>query len=93
MIEHARWNRLLLTKDKIPAFIFRVTVLGVSAKSLAVMEEKEMKPKSSHDLHTLRTILSTGSPLAPHQYDFVYNNIKSNVLLASITGIDDEVNL
>lgn len=66
-----------------------VTVLGVSAKCLSVMEEKQQSPATTHKLTTLRTILSTGSPLAAHQYDYVYNHVKDDVQLASITGGTD----
>lgn len=45
--------------------------------------------KSKHSLSTLRQILSTGSPLPPHLFDFVYQNVKSDVLLGSITGGTD----
>jgi len=43
----------------------------------------------THRLTTLHTILSTGSPLKPQLYDFVYTDIKSDVLLGSITGGTD----
>lgn len=69
--------------------LLNITVLGVSAKCLAVMEEKQQTPITTHKLASLRTILSTGSPLASHQYDYVYNKIKNHVLLASITGGTD----
>ena len=48
-----------------------------------------MKPAKTHDLSTLKAICSTGSPLSPHSYDYVYRDIKSNVLLASISGGTD----
>ena len=41
----------------------------------------------THDLSYLHTILSTGSPLKPQSYDYVYTHIKENVLLGSITGV------
>jgi acetoacetyl-CoA synthetase len=43
----------------------------------------------THSLKTLHTILSTGSPLKPQSFDYVYNEIKSDVLLGSITGGTD----
>ena len=41
---------------------------------------------NTHNLQSLHTILSTGSPLKPQSYDYVYRSIKSNVLLGSISG-------
>ncbi|XP_052222832.1 acetoacetyl-CoA synthetase-like isoform X2 [Dreissena polymorpha] len=66
-----------------------VTVLGTSAKWLAVMEDRDLKPGTSHKLERLRMILSTGSPLMPRSYDYVYRDIKPDLLLASITGGTD----
>jgi len=62
-----------------------ITIFGVSAKYLAVIEEK-LKPQLTHGLKSLRIIYSTGSPLKPSSYDFTYSSIKSDVLLGSITG-------
>jgi acetoacetyl-CoA synthetase len=67
----------------------RVTVFGTSAKWLALTEKEGANPSVSHDLSALRTILSTGSPLAPHSYDFVYSRVKPDVQLASISGGTD----
>lgn len=66
----------------------KITIFGTSAKYLSVIEEK-MHPKISHDLSSLRIIYSTGSPLKPTTYDYVYSSIKSDVCLASITGGSD----
>lgn len=65
---------------------FRISILGTSAKCLSIMQEKGLTPSKSHKLDSLHTILSTGSPLAPYQYDYVYEGIKSDVVLGSITG-------
>ncbi len=67
----------------------RVTVFGTSAKYLAVAEKSGMVPRASHNVEMLRAILSTGSPLADHSYDYVYKHIKSDVHLASISGGTD----
>jgi acetoacetyl-CoA synthetase len=69
----------------------KVTVFGTSAKYLALAEKEGLTPASSHDLHSLRAILSTGSPLAGHSYDYVYRRIKPDVHLASISGGTDIV--
>src|SRR4051812_23431425 len=67
----------------------RVTVFGTSAKYLALAEKEGLEPGSSHDLSALRAILSTGSPLATHSYDYVYQKIKRDLHLASISGGTD----
>ncbi|HUR94051.1 MAG TPA: acetoacetate--CoA ligase [Gemmatimonadales bacterium] len=67
----------------------RVTVFGTSAKYLALAEKQDLSPARTHDLDALRTILSTGSPLAAHSYDYVYDRIKRDVHLASISGGTD----
>lgn len=66
-----------------------VTVFGTSAKYLALAEKAGMVPRTSHDVAALRAILSTGSPLAEHSYNYVYRQIKSDVHLASISGGTD----
>ncbi len=68
-----------------------VTIFGTSAKYLAALEKAEAQPGPDHDLKALRTILSTGSPLLPDSYDYVYHQIKDDVLLASISGGTDIV--
>jgi acetoacetyl-CoA synthetase len=67
----------------------RVTVFGTSAKWLALAEKEGLRPRESHDLSTLRSILSTGSPLAAHSYDYVYSRVKPDVRLSSISGGTD----
>ena len=67
----------------------RVTVFGTSAKYLALCEKHALAPASTHDLGALRTILSTGSPLASHSYDYVDQMVKPGVHLASISGGTD----
>ncbi|XP_029422383.1 acetoacetyl-CoA synthetase isoform X2 [Nannospalax galili] len=66
-----------------------ITILGTGAKWLSVLEEKDMKPVETHNLHTLHTILSTGSPLKAQSYEYVYRCIKNSVLLGSISGGTD----
>jgi len=69
----------------------RVSVFGTSAKYLAVLEKEGVQPRAHFDLSSLRALLSTGSPLAAHSYDFVYAQISSDVRLASISGGTDIV--
>ncbi len=68
-----------------------VTVFGTSAKYLSLAEKAGLEPGRSHNLSALRTILSTGSPLAEHSYDYVYSKVKRDVHLASISGGTDIV--
>ncbi len=67
----------------------RVAVFGTSAKYLALAEKVGLHPTSTHDLGALRTILSTGSPLAAHSYDYVYRDVHPDVALSSISGGTD----
>ncbi|MCC5861422.1 MAG: acetoacetate--CoA ligase [Gammaproteobacteria bacterium] len=68
-----------------------VSVFGTSAKYLAALEKAGERPARSHNLERLRTLLSTGSPLLPASYDFVYRDIHPDVQLASISGGTDIV--
>ncbi|MDB4917451.1 MAG: acsA, partial [Gemmatimonadetes bacterium] len=67
----------------------QVSVFGTSAKWLALTEKEGAVPQLSHDLSSLRTILSTGSPLAEHSFDYVYEKVKRDVRLCSISGGTD----
>jgi acetoacetyl-CoA synthetase len=67
----------------------RLTVFGTSAKWLALAEKEGLRPIETHDLSALRAILSTGSPLAPHSFDYVYTQVKRDVRLSSISGGTD----
>jgi acetoacetyl-CoA synthetase len=67
----------------------QITHFGVSAKYLSALEKSGAKPIRTHALHALKTILSTGSPLLPESFDYVYRDIKSDVQLSSISGGTD----
>ena len=67
----------------------RLTVFGTSAKWLALAEKAGQRPIATHDLSALRAILSTGSPLAAHSFDYVYRDVKADVRLSSISGGTD----
>ena len=54
-----------------------------------MIEKEGLEPGRTHDLSALRAILSTGSPLAAHSYDYVYRSIKRDLHLASISGGTD----
>ena len=66
-----------------------VSVFGTSAKYLSALGKENAKPNLQYDFKKLRTILSTGSPLTPESYDYVYQNIKNTIQLSSISGGTD----
>jgi acetoacetyl-CoA synthetase len=68
-----------------------VTLFGTSAKYLEALNKGRFIPKTTHELSTLRTICSTGSVLAPESFDYVYQSIKTEVCLSSISGGTDIV--
>lgn len=67
----------------------RLTLLGVSAKFIDGLVANDPDIAGSHDLTALRTICSTGSPLSPRGFDYIYRRVKSDVHLASISGGTD----
>jgi acetoacetyl-CoA synthetase len=67
----------------------RITVFGTSAKWIALTEKDGVRPARTHDLASLTSILSTGSPLAAHSFDYVYRSVKPDVRLSSISGGTD----
>jgi len=69
----------------------KITLFGVSAKYIDTLNNKKVVPKNNFDFSKLRTICSTGSPLSKEGFKYVYNNIKRDVHLASISGGTDIV--
>ena len=69
----------------------RVALFGVSAKFIDSVRKAGLRPRESHDLGSLRVVLSTGSPLAPEGFDWVYDAVSPDVQLASISGGTDIV--
>ncbi len=67
----------------------RVNVFGTSAKFIDAAAKAGAVPARTHDLSAVKTILSTGSPLAPESFDYVYDRVKRDVCLASISGGTD----
>lgn len=65
------------------------TFFGTSAKFIDALHKMGVKPKETHALNALRMIASTGSPLAPESFQYVYHHIKTDVCLASIAGGTD----
>jgi len=66
-----------------------MTVFGTSAKYISALEKAGVRPKDKFSLPSLRAILSTGSPLAPESFDFVYDAIAEDIQLSSISGGTD----
>jgi acetoacetyl-CoA synthetase len=68
-----------------------MTIFGTSAKYIDGVAKSGLRPRESHRLDTVRAMLSTGSPLLPESFDFVYRDIKPDLSLASISGGTDIV--
>jgi acetoacetyl-CoA synthetase len=69
----------------------KFAVFGTSAKYIDAVRKGGFTPRTTHDLSSLRLITSTGSPLSPEGFSFVYEGIKPDVQLASISGGTDIV--
>jgi acetoacetyl-CoA synthetase len=67
----------------------KLTVFGTSARWLALSEKEGSRPIETHDLSALRVVLSTGSPLLPESFDYVYDAVKPDLRLSSISGGTD----
>jgi acetoacetyl-CoA synthetase len=67
----------------------RITHFGTSAKFIDAISKRGLRPRDTHELPALRMILSTGSPLAPESFDYVYDAVKPDVCLSSISGGTD----
>jgi len=66
-----------------------MTQLGTSAKFIDACAKTGLEPMRTHRLEDLRTILSTGSPLVPESFDYVYRSVKKDVCLSSMSGGTD----
>ncbi|MDF1761887.1 MAG: acetoacetate--CoA ligase [Oleibacter sp.] len=79
------------TTDRLLGLIDKenINVFGTSAKYISELEKSGAQPRFKHSLASLNTILSTGSPLRHESYDYVYNWIKKDVCLSSISGGTD----
>ena len=67
----------------------RIGIFGASAKFIAALEKAGKKPMHSHALSSLRSLLSTGSPLSHESFNYVYRDVKTDVCLSSISGGTD----
>ncbi|MDT8409972.1 MAG: acetoacetate--CoA ligase [Wenzhouxiangellaceae bacterium] len=70
---------------------FGIAVFGTSAKWIAACDKAGIQPAQTHRLENLRAVLSTGSPLLPESFDYVYRDVKHDVQLSSISGGTDIV--
>ena len=68
-----------------------ISVFGAGARYFASLAKAGARPGAQHDLSKLRAVLSTGSPLAAESFDYIYRRIKSDLLLASVSGGTDIV--
>ena len=68
-----------------------ISLFGISAKYIDTLKNNKINPKKNYDLSKLKTICSTGSPLSSDGFRYIYNNIKTDVHLASISGGTDIV--
>jgi len=66
-----------------------MTVFGTSAKFIDAINKADLEPRRTHRLTTLKSMLSTGSPLVPESFDFVYQKVKPDIQLSSISGGTD----
>ncbi len=69
----------------------RITVFGVSPKYLSACQKAGLTPSTSNNFSSLKTILSTGSPLPPESFEWVYKHVKTDLQLSSISGGTDIV--
>ena len=67
----------------------QVSIFGAGAKYISALEKAGVVPRETHNLKTLKTLLSTGSPLSHESFRYVYRDIKSDLCLASISGGTD----
>ena len=81
---HPDGNRLFDLVDEVG-----ITLFGVSAKFIEAVSNDRLRPRASHDLSTLRTLCSTGSPLIPEGFDYIWQHLKPDLHIASISGGTD----
>jgi len=67
----------------------KITVFGTSAKFLSAINQEQLRPGEVYDLSSLNAILSTGSPLHVDDFEYVYQHIKKDLCLSSISGGTD----
>lgn len=68
---------------------FNISIFGTSAKYIDAINKSGLRPRNSHSLTSIRSILSTGSPLSAESFEFIYTSVKSDVCLSSVSGGTD----
>jgi acetoacetyl-CoA synthetase len=66
-----------------------ISIFGTSAKYIAALEKAQVVPRETHQLGSLKALLSTGSPLSHESFQYVYRDIKADLCLSSISGGTD----
>jgi acetoacetyl-CoA synthetase len=100
LVTNIAWGATLLLYDGSPfypsgetLFSFadaeHMTLFGTSAKFIDALNKANLRPRDTHDLSTVRMLCSTGSPLAPEGFDYVYDAVKPDVQLVSFSGGTD----
>ena len=100
LVSNLAWGATLLLYDGSPfypsgAVLFdfadaeKMTHFGTSAKYVDALSKSDVRPRRSHDLSSVRFLGSTGSPLVPESFDFVYEHIKPDIQLVSFSGGTD----
>jgi acetoacetyl-CoA synthetase len=69
----------------------KTTLFGTSAKYIDALAKAGLRPMDTHDLSSVRTMTSTGSPLVAEGFDYVYDHVKKDICLSSIAGGTDIV--
>jgi acetoacetyl-CoA synthetase len=67
----------------------KITIFGTSAGYIAALQNAGVKPAKDYDLTSIKALLSTGSPLSIEGFEFIYNEVKEDLQLASISGGSD----
>ncbi len=100
LVTHIAWGATVLLYDGSPFYpsgeaLFdfadaeNMTLFGTSAKYIDALNKAGVRPVDSHDLSTVRMLCSTGSPLVPESFDYVYDAVKPDVQLVSFSGGTD----
>ncbi len=67
----------------------KISIFGTSPKYLSIFGKQGFIPKDKYNVESLRSILSTGSPLPEETFEWIYENVKSDIQLSSISGGTD----
>lgn len=90
-MEENKQKALMAARAQIERQFGKGSLIRMGAKFIATLEKMQAHPAHHYTLEHLRCVLTTGSPLLPHHYDFVYHAIKADLQLSSISGGTDIV--